>query len=112
PCGYRVRILRGKIIHKEFARRILPASVICRKKNGFFSPTRKWFTAAIRRIGDILLDPTSQFSSYFDLAEVERILKEHAAGIDREQHIFLLLSLYYWIAEYLGTAERREAAVR
>jgi asparagine synthase (glutamine-hydrolysing) len=101
PCDYRVGIFRGKVIHKQFARRILPASVIGRKKKGFLSPTRSWFKAT-KRIGDILLDPTSRFSSYFDLAEVEKVLQEHAAGMNRERHIFLLLSLYYWMAEYLG----------
>jgi asparagine synthase (glutamine-hydrolysing) len=101
PCDYRVGIFRGKVIHKQFARRILPASVIGRKKKGFLSPTRSWFKAT-KRIGDILLDPTSRFSSYFDLAEVEKILQEHAAGMNRERHIFLLLSLYYWMAEYRG----------
>ena len=105
PCRYRVGIFRGKVIHKQFARRILPASVIGRKKNGFFSPTISWFKET-KRIGDILLDPTSRFSSYFDLAEVEKILKEHAAGMNRERHIFLLLSLYYWMANYLGYETR------
>jgi asparagine synthase (glutamine-hydrolysing) len=113
PCRYRVRILRGKIIHKEFAKQILSSSIRCRKKNGFFSPTRKWFKA-IRPLRDILLDPTSRFSSYFDLCEVEKILKEHAAGMNRERHIFLLLSLHYWMAEYLGqgTGRRQESVVR
>jgi asparagine synthase (glutamine-hydrolysing) len=101
PCNYRVGIFRGKVIHKQFAKRILPASVIGRKKKGFLSPTASWFKAT-KQIGDILLDPTSRFSSYFDLAEVEKILQEHAAGMNRERHIFLLLSLYYWMAEYRG----------
>ena len=103
PHRYRLGIFRGKVLHKEFARRILPDSIIRRKKNGFFSPTRSWFKAT-KRIGDILLDPTSRFSSYFDLAEVDKVLKEHAAGLNRERHIFLLLSLHYWMAEHLSAA--------
>src|SRR4029077_12972028 len=39
PCGYRLGIFRGKLLHKQFARRMLPASVIGRKKKGFLSPT-------------------------------------------------------------------------
>jgi asparagine synthase (glutamine-hydrolysing) len=108
PCNYRLRILRGKVLHKQFARRILPASIIGRKKKGFRSPAGSWFKAT-GRISDILLDPTSRFSSYFDLAEVAKILNEHASGMDRERHIFLLLSLYYWMAQFAGrdTSTRR-----
>jgi asparagine synthase (glutamine-hydrolysing) len=101
PCDFRLGILRGKVLHKQFARRILPASIIGRKKKGFRSPVGTWFKAT-KRISDILLDPASRFSSYFDLAEVKKILSEHAAGMDRERHIFLLLSLYYWMAECAG----------
>jgi asparagine synthase (glutamine-hydrolysing) len=107
PCGNRLGILRGKVLHKQFARRILPASIVGRKKKGFRSPAGSWFKTT-RQIRDILLDSTSRFSSYFDLAEVEKILNEHAAGMDRERHIFLLLSLYYWMAEYA----RRDTSTR
>ena len=100
PCSYRLGLFRGKVLHKQFARSILPASVVNRKKKGFLTPTRRWFKST-KPIADILLDSTSRFSSYFDLAEVENILKEHAAGMNRERHIFLLLGVYYWMAECL-----------
>jgi asparagine synthase (glutamine-hydrolysing) len=110
PCSYRVGILRPKLLHKRSAARLLPASIIARKKKGFLSPTGSWFKA--KPIRDILLNPASRFSSYFDLAEVERILNEHAAGMNRERHIFLLLSVYYWMAECLGSdASPRRTAV-
>ncbi|MCU1335690.1 MAG: asnB [Bryobacterales bacterium] len=109
PCSCRLGLFRGKVIHKQFARRILPASVVNRKKKGFLTPTRRWFKST-KPIADILLDPTSRFSSYFDLAEVETILKEHAAGMNRERHIFLLLGVYYWMAESLVRETGRVAA--
>jgi asparagine synthase (glutamine-hydrolysing) len=105
PCRYRVGIFRGKVLHKQAARRILPASVVERRKKGFLSPTASWFKA-MKPIRDILLDRTSRLSSYFDLAEVEKILNEHAAGMNRERHIFLLLSVHYWMAEYLSQDKR------
>jgi asparagine synthase (glutamine-hydrolysing) len=98
PCKYRLNLFRGKILHKEFARRVLPNSIINRKKKGFLSPTASWFkrTTLLR---DILLDGRSPFASYFDLKEVENVLTEHAQGMDRERQIFLLLNLYYWMAD-------------
>jgi asparagine synthase (glutamine-hydrolysing) len=101
PSHYRLGIFRAKVLHKQFARRILPASIIGRKKNGFFSPVGSWFKE-VKVIKDILLDPTSRFSSYFDLGAVGKILNEHAAGMNRERHIFLLLSVHYWMAECVG----------
>jgi asparagine synthase (glutamine-hydrolysing) len=101
PCSYHLGILRGKLLHKRFAKRMLPAAVVHRKKNGFLTPTGSWWKST-NLIRDILLDPASRFSTYFDLAEVRAILDEHAAGLNRERHIFLLLSVYYWMEEYLG----------
>ena len=110
PCRYRVGLFRGKVLHKQAARRILPASVVDRRKKGFLSPTASWFKA-MKPIRDILLDSTSRFSSYFDLAEVEKILKEHEAGMNRERHIFLLFSVHYWMAEYLRRDKRPHRGV-
>ena len=101
PVSYRMGILRGKLLHKQFAKRILPSSIIRRKKKGFLSPTSYWFRET-KLIGDILLDHRSRFASYFDLSEVRKVLKEHEAGMNRERHIVLLLSIYYWMARYLS----------
>jgi asparagine synthase (glutamine-hydrolysing) len=105
PCGYRLGIFRGKVLHKRLAKRMLPSAVVHRKKNGFLTPTGSWWKST-NLIRDILLDPTSRFSTYFDLAAVRTILQEHSAGLNRERHIFLLLSVYYWMAEYLGQDRR------
>jgi asparagine synthase (glutamine-hydrolysing) len=99
PYHYRVRLRRTKIIHKAYARKVLPNTIIGRKKKGFRSPTERWF-----RRGDILRDlllaPTSHFSSYFDLKTVDRVITEHEQGYNRERQIFLLLGMYYWMEEY------------
>jgi asparagine synthase (glutamine-hydrolysing) len=98
PCSYRLGIFRGKALHKEFAKRILPASIVNRKKKGFLLPTASWFKDT-NVLKGILLNRSSRFSTYFDLGEVERVLNQHAAGLHRKRHIFLLLSLYYWMEE-------------
>jgi len=108
PSSYRVGVLRGKVTHKRFARRALPASIVNRKKNGFRTPAGSWFKAH-KPIADILLDPTSRFSTYFDLNEVKGVLNEHAAGLNRERHIFLLLGVYYWMAGCMVNDSRKIA---
>lgn len=98
PARHRVNMLRGKIVHKRFAESVLPRCIVRRKKNGFTTPTGPWFKN-LGPLREILLDKSSRFASYFDLSEVERVLREHAAGLSRERQIFLLLSIYYWMAE-------------
>ena len=100
PSGHRVRLGRGKHIHKQFGRRVLPARIVGRRKKGFLSPGSAWF----RRTGvlrELLLDRRSRFSDYFDLKTVERCLQEHESGHSRERHLFLLLSINYWMADFL-----------
>jgi asparagine synthase (glutamine-hydrolysing) len=99
PYQHRIRLGRGKIIHKSFAATVLPDRVIHRKKKGFLSPTKSWFKKG-RLLREILLDPTSRFASFFNLTAVNEVLKAHENGFNRERHIFLLLGLYYWMAEY------------
>ena len=99
PYQYRVRLGRSKIIHKKFARKVLSESIINRKKKGFLSPTEHWFRKGTQ-VREILLDSTSRFASFFDLNAVQKILAEHERGFNRERHIFLLLSLHFWMAEF------------
>lgn len=99
PDEYRLRYGSTKIIHKAFARELLPAAIIDRPKKGFWSPTAAWFRDqdALRAL---LLDRGSRFATFFDLGAVERTLAEHARGHNRERHIFLLLCLFFWLSEY------------
>jgi asparagine synthase (glutamine-hydrolysing) len=110
PCRFRVGMFAGKRLHKRFAERVLPASIVRRKKKGFLSPTGNWFSTR-HEIREILLERGSPFSSWIDLDEVERTLDEHASGLNRERHIFLLLGLYFWMNEWLADgASRKETS--
>jgi hypothetical protein len=48
---------------------------------------------------DLLLEPNSAFAAWIDRKAVERVLREHQAGHHRDRQLFLLLSLYYWLAD-------------
>lgn len=110
PHRYRVGLFRGKIVHKQVARRMLPRSVTRRKKKGFVSPTATWFRES-GVVKDLLLDRTSRFATFFDRNEVQRVLDEHAAGMNRERHIFLLLGLYHWMAGCHGSTTNSTATL-
>ena len=97
PVHIKLNNKGGKIIHKEFAKSILPDEIINRPKKGFQSPTRKWFKDEMDTLKDILLVEGSIFSSIFNIKAVEKILKQHINGFNKEKQIFLLLSIYYWM---------------
>ena len=99
PSHFRVKIAQSKVVHREWAKRVLPDAIIKRKKKGFQSPTRKWFGRQ-GPMREILLAQGSKFAGYFNLSEVEKVLTAHEQGINQERQIFLLLSLYYWLEEF------------
>lgn len=96
PYNLKLNLSRGKIIHKEFARKILPDKIINRKKKGFLSPTNNWFKNEVDIIKDILLSTDSNFSKVFNQNYVADIIKLHLQGYNKEKQIFLLLSIYFW----------------
>jgi len=100
PLSCRLGILQGKLLHKRFAKTMLPSSIVQRKKNGFNSPTGSWFRSSMNVFRETLLNPRSHLANYFDLAEVKKVLDEHATGLNRERHIFLLLSIHHWMTAH------------
>ena len=106
PRSLKLNLRSGKIIHKQYAGKILGSEIVHRKKKAFQSPTRRWFRTEMDQIADILLSSHSHFSSVFDQKAVAAILKTHMEGFNREKQIFLLLSIYYWM-EALSTDRSR-----
>ena len=96
PESYKLKIRKTKIIHKEYAKSMLPQSIINRPKYGFLSPTDLWFREDMGRIKDMLLSSDNIMLQHLDKKEIENILNLHKKGINKEKQIFLLLSLYEW----------------
>lgn len=97
PLHLKVNYNQGKLIHKEFAKTILPSEIINRPKKGFKSPTKIWFEKESEKLKDILLSPNSEFSKVFNQSYVSEIILQHQRGYNKEKQIFLLLSIYYWL---------------
>ncbi len=96
PLDLKLNSRQGKIIHKEFAKTILPDRIIHRKKKGFQSPTNRWFREEMDTVKGILLSKDSEFSTVFNQNYILEVLEQHSIGYNREKQIFLLLSIYYW----------------
>jgi asparagine synthase (glutamine-hydrolysing) len=97
PVHEKLRIGKGKLIHKKFARQFLPGRIVNRKKQSFVSPTCTWFKNEADVVRDILLKPGTEFSKVFHLKSVANIIDLHLKNYNKEKQIFLLLSIYYWL---------------
>ncbi|MDC8002354.1 asparagine synthase (glutamine-hydrolyzing) [Aequorivita todarodis] len=98
PAWERLAIRKTKIIHKEYAKKILPQRIINRKKFAFQSPTKIWFKNHNDQIKELLLKP-GIFTEIFNTDALNKLLNEHVKGYNREKQIFLLLSIYYWLQD-------------
>lgn len=97
PAYYRVKRGQTKIIHKAYAKSVLPDYIINRKKLAFQSPTEIWFREKFDSIQDFILGPNSLLLDYLDKQEIAKILNDYKNGYERDRQVFLLLSLNYWL---------------
>lgn len=97
PLPAKVSLRSGKLIHKQFAKQILPDRIVNRPKKAFQSPTKHWFRSGADQIREMLLKKDTPFSTIFDQSAVGRIIDQHQAGFNREKQLFLLLSIYFWL---------------
>jgi asparagine synthase (glutamine-hydrolysing) len=97
PSEYKVRRGSGKAVVKDFARRLLPATVVDRRKSGFGVPLSRWF-----RAGDGLGDriqalPESPSADVFDRSVLNRLIAEHRSGaVDHSELLWTVLNLCAW----------------
>lgn len=103
PVQYRIRLFRSKIVHKTLAAKSLPRSIVDRRKLGFLSPTKHWFGQE-SVLEELLLDQGSAFANWIDVKEVDKIIRQHRNGHDRERQIFLLICLYYFFDRLVSTS--------
>lgn len=88
----------GKYLLKQHARRLLPAAIIDRKKQGFPVPIGPWFRGPLHaRVAEILLDPRSLGRGYFRRDYIADVLQRHRSGReDLSRRILTLLVLEIW----------------
>lgn len=96
PPHFKLNLKNGKLVHKRFAKELLPSRIVNRKKKGFLSPTNNWFKNEADVIRSILLKGGTNFSRIFNQSKVEEIIRQHQQGYNKEKQIFLLLSIYFW----------------
>ena len=102
PDRYRVRGLRGKWILREAVKRLLPESILARRKVGFRVPVNEWFRGSMREhLRDHLQSASSRTRSYYDARVLDGVLAEHMDGRhNHEKLLWALLNLEIWHRHY------------
>ncbi len=127
PARLKINGTRRKHILKEAAVRLVPRSILERRKQGFGIPIGHWFRGGLRDLfHDVLLSPTARQRGYFRPEFVEAVVAEHMAGTrDHTLRLWSLVVFELWHRQYLdpgspalptlppsiGEAQRQEAAV-
>lgn len=103
PAGAKQQGGEGKAVVKQAALALLPREVVYRRKQAFHTPTATWFREPKGRnlLGDALLGETARARGLFEPEAVERLMREHQAGADRDQALWNLLVLELWFRAYL-----------
>ena len=98
PFDFKLRGATGKYLFKQVARRLLPAEVLDKPKQGFAIPVSQWLRVELReRLQDTLASRSFRERGLFNPAGLQRLLAQHLAGTrDHGELLWLVLNYEAW----------------
>ncbi|MFW2382781.1 MAG: asparagine synthase (glutamine-hydrolyzing), partial [Acidimicrobiales bacterium] len=95
PPSFKLRMGKGKYVHKLVAEKMLPKELVYRTKRGFDTPVDEWFAADFAPLlHENVLDPESLCSSILDRGLLRSLIEEHVSGRrNHRRQLTALLSL-------------------
>lgn len=93
---------KGKAVLRAATAKLLPASILNRKKVGFRVPVDAWFRGPYRdRLGDLLASGSSETRRLLNPTEIDRLVAEHAAGqSNHEKALWTLCNLELFLRTF------------
>jgi asparagine synthase (glutamine-hydrolysing) len=102
----------GKVALRRAFAAELPPEVASRGKTGFGVPIGRWLREDLAElVRDVLLDTTARDRGLVRPAAVERLLDEHARGVDHAHRLWCLLALELWLRSHVDARRPSEAGV-
>ena len=102
PRKYKVNRLETKHILKDVARSLVPVDLVDRPKMGFSIPRAEWLRTGMKDlVFDTLTDTTAKQRGWFNSGEVDKVIKAHMSGRDRDGLIWPMLMLELWARNWL-----------
>jgi asparagine synthase (glutamine-hydrolysing) len=98
PASLKTRGLTGKRILKAATKRLLPNSILNRRKMGFPTPYSQWLSGPqVDRVEELLLKGRTLNRGLFKLESVVRLFAEHRMNYrDHSDKLWRLLNLELW----------------
>ncbi|MBF96998.1 MAG: asparagine synthase (glutamine-hydrolyzing) [Pelagibacterales bacterium] len=83
-----------KYILRKVSNKKLPKNIVDRKKHGFAIPLARMLRSSLReKVADTLLSNNNYISNFFEKKYINKILKDHEAGVDLRKQIWSLYIL-------------------
>jgi asparagine synthase (glutamine-hydrolysing) len=98
PPQYKTSLWSKKILFKHALRKLLPASILHRKKLGFSVPLGLWLRTDLKpMMYDTLSPHIIRDLGFLNVTEVQRIVAEHVGGqANHESKLWGLINLVSW----------------
>ncbi|MDO8729195.1 MAG: asparagine synthase (glutamine-hydrolyzing) [bacterium] len=96
PDRFKWRDGSTKYLLREAFKKVLPESVRTRKKLGFPTPIRNWFTSERKDIYNTIID-NPYIQKHMNIAYIRNLIDNHTSRkVDNSRKIYLLLMLAIW----------------
>jgi asparagine synthase (glutamine-hydrolysing) len=93
-----------KYLLREAFKNVLPESTRNRKKLGFPTPVKNWFTKDRQDLYDLILE-NAYIKEHVDMSYVSKMIEDHVGGkADNARKIYLLLMLAIWYNTFIKQA--------
>ncbi len=108
PVSLKLRDGVTKYLLRKVSAKLLPDSVLTKRKQGFALPKGAWFRRELREASEeILLDPRALARGYYREAVLRRMLRHHYTGArDYSTWIWCLIVLEMWHRLYIDPSTR------
>jgi len=108
PLAMKYRGGVGKYLLRRVGQRLLPASTLAKRKQGFGIPLASWFRAELRElVSDLVGSQRFRERGVFDANSAQHYLRKHLAGThDYSEPLWLLLMFELWARRFLDDRAR------
>ncbi len=97
PPQHKLRGWQTKAVLREALHDLVPREILTRRKMGFPTPIGNWLRTSFAHVADdLLLSDRFRDRGYFAPAAVERLVREHRAGANHGDRLWLLITLELW----------------
>ena len=100
PGAMKLQGARGKLLLRKAVKDLLPEPILARSKKGFSLPLGRWLREDLRDLSrGVLTDETARARGLLRPTEVQRLLDEHARGVDHGERLWNLTVLELWLRD-------------